>query len=79
MIKGDSDLDKAISIIEHWTKSNEMTINKKKCGILQLGRQGNAKSKEIKLDVKLKGFPYVQNYKYLGIKFNRNFNTSSHL
>ena len=36
-----------------------MSINKKKCGILQLGNQGNAKSKEIKLDVKLMGYLYV--------------------
>ena len=59
MIEGDSDLNKAINIIEHWTKSNEMSINKKKCGILQLGNQGNAKSKEIKLDVKLMGYSFV--------------------
>ena len=51
-----------INFMEEWSRNNEMTINKEKCGAVKLcKRTTKIKRKDIK------GIPVVQDYKFLGV------------
>ncbi len=51
-----------------------MKLNKQKCGILQLGGRGNTLSKNERKLKEIADVPYVSQYKYLGIRFNKSMN-----
>ena len=48
-----------------------MALNKQKCGILQLSNRGNTFTKQEKELANIEGIPFVKQYKYLGITFNK--------
>lgn len=65
---------KISKIIDKWAKDFKMIVNKEKSGIMYL-KGKNTKSKD-----KLKlGYPIVNTYKYLGIKFNSALSLSEHI
>ena len=59
----------AIEIIEEWAEQNKLIINKKKSGIVIHGNGGKAAKKDKGF---MKGYPYKNNYTYLGIIIDRN-------
>jgi hypothetical protein len=48
-----------------------MSLNKDKCGILQIAGRCQL-SKEEDTEHTLMDIPYVENYKYLGVNINKN-------
>ena len=63
------ELKRAIKLIEQWAKNNKIIINKKKSGVMIHGFKGRTS----KLDKgEISGFPYKNEYKYLGIIIDKN-------
>ena len=67
-------IKKVINIVDTWAQKNGMSLNKSKCGILTLSNKGNQLTKQEKEQVSILGIPYVAQYKYLGVIFNRSLN-----
>ena len=65
--KNEKELDNVISIIESWTNTNKLLLNKKKSAIMTIGKRKNKW-------VKYRGFPIVNQYRYLGILINYDMN-----
>ena len=65
--KNEKELDNVISIIESWTSTNKLLLNKKKSAIMTIGKRKNKW-------VKYRGFPIVNQYRYLGILINYDMN-----
>ena len=75
-------MKKAIKIVEDWSTLNKMLLNKNKCGILLFSKKGNTlTSKEWKINNEngIEGIKFLQNYKYLGINFNKSLNPKNHI
>jgi hypothetical protein len=68
----ETQLHQTITTVENWCVRNNMEINKKKSGILIIN--------EDTLDCsKIRGYPVVNSYKYLGLKLNSQVNPKSHI
>ena len=63
--KNEKEFDNVITIIEKWTQCNKLLLNKKKRAIMTIGNKLNKWKK-------YRGFPVVNQYKYLGILINYN-------
>ena len=63
------ELKRAIDTVEEWAEKNKIIINKKKSGVMIHGSRG-ATSKQDKGYIK--GYPYKNEYKYLGIIIDKN-------
>ncbi|MFO0359348.1 MAG: RNA-directed DNA polymerase, partial [Flavobacteriales bacterium] len=64
------ELENVIRMVESWSKTNSIEINRKKSGILVI--RGHDEAKSI-LDI-----PVVQRYKYLGILIDKQLNCKAH-
>ena len=71
-----ANLINAINIVEQWARDNKLTINKKKSGVMIHKYRGRA-AKEDKGDIR--GFPYKNEYTYLGMVIDRNLTMRQHL
>ena len=71
IVKGTQEAKKVIKLVDKWTTQNFMALNKQKCGILQLSNRGNTFTKQEKELANIEGIPFVKQYKYLGITFNK--------
>ena len=61
--------------IEKWSEQNGMIINKSKSAIMQCGK--NLKTGP-RVGTKIRGYPVVDNYKFLGIKLDRKLKLEIH-
>ena len=62
-------LELAISIVEEWADRNKIIINKKKSGVMI----HSSRNKPCKKDTgEIRGYPYKNEYKYLGIIIDKN-------
>ena len=69
---GEDKLNEAINIIEAWGIENDISVNKKKSGLLVI--QNN------KIDVEnIRGYPIKNWYKYLGVRIDYNLSPHTHL
>ena len=64
-----SELKRAIDIVEQWAEANKIVINKKKSGVMIHGFKGRT-SRQDKGEIR--GYPYKNEYKYLGIIIDKN-------
>ena len=64
--RGKAQLTSALSVVEKWCVSNNMSLNKNKSGIMKLCL---SLSKDSEIGTTIMGFPVVKEYKYLGIVF----------
>lgn len=55
-----------------------MEINKKKSGILVISKRKNNLN-NIEINSNIRGYPYVSNYKYLGVTFSKKLSPQLHL
>jgi len=62
----------AIDIVEKWTNKVEMQINKKKSGVMFIKKQRRKDQDRdaIRAAQQIKGYPIVEEYKYLGVIFD---------
>ena len=65
-VKGKANLTAALRAVEKWTTGHNMETNKSKSGIMKLRLLHDPKPKQTECN----GYPYVDEYKYLGITFN---------
>eukprot|EP00919_Chromeraceae_sp_WS-2016_P072155 GHVR01170696.1.p1 GENE.GHVR01170696.1~~GHVR01170696.1.p1 ORF type:complete len:134 (+),score=4.98 GHVR01170696.1:144-545(+) len=73
--KDESEIRKAMTIVEMWAKSKNMGINYQKSGVMVM-----YKNKPRKPPTELlQNFPYVNSYKYLGTLINNSMRIESHL
>ena len=63
--KGKPELDRCIDIIENWSRSNGIDINKAKSGIMQVRKDRRTLPL---LAPEIRGYPVVTSYKYLGVQ-----------
>ena len=73
--QSNSMLGHAIEIAEQWATDNQMTINKKKSGII-IHKKNSKRSKKRK---EVKGYPIVNEYKYLGVYIDSKMSFRPHL
>ena len=78
LFKGIMKLDTIIKNLEDWSLKNGMTINKKKSGIMFIKLKDNKNFQNKNTDQKIKGFPIVDKYKFLGITIAPNFELKYH-
>ena len=82
IIRGKRNINKALTIIEDWSKRNMMGVNNKKCGIMKLAKRpinkakGDVKNNKVQI---MDSYPLVEEYKYLGISFNQDLSVKTHL
>ena len=62
-------LELAINIVEEWADKNKITINKKKSGVMIHSSRGKPCKKDTGDII---GYPYKNEYKYLGIIIDKN-------
>lgn len=65
--KSPEELYSAMEILERWSMNNDIAINKNKSGILIIDQDRGER-------LKINGYPLKLNYKYLGIKLDRQLN-----
>ena len=66
----------AINIVEQWAIDNNLTINKKKSGVMIHRMRGKAAKQDKGF---IREYPYKTEYTYLGIVIDRNLTLRNHL
>ncbi len=69
---GVAQLTNAFAILEEWSNTNSMTVNKMKSGVIRIG-------KKVKENTSIQGYPVVDKYKYLGVWINKDVNCQAHI
>ena len=74
--KGEMELDLAIDKIERWSTRNGIEVNKAKSGIIQVRKDRRTPNPLIQTR---RGYPFVDEYKYLGVMIDNALNMKAEL